>query len=142
MPQPDSIPALNRLMALLSRSFPQYLVYARPYITSGSDEKIETFVQIADDQTALRDRVASLIDQADAYVDTGAFPAEFASTHDVSIDYAVKLAIDHQTRDIAEIDDLLGDLRLAPAARSLAEEALGMARGHLESLQELAKGPA
>ena len=44
-------------------------------------------------------------------------------------------AIDYQKQDIADLEQCVDALRLAPAAQSLAAEALGMAKGHLESLR-------
>jgi hypothetical protein len=32
MPSPDTINVLNRVLEILERSFPQYLLYARPYV--------------------------------------------------------------------------------------------------------------
>ena len=53
MPQPDSIPVLNWLMAVLCRSLPQYLTDARPYTVPGNDDAVETLAQIAADSPAI-----------------------------------------------------------------------------------------
>jgi hypothetical protein len=51
------------------------------------------------------------------------------------------MAIAYQQQDIAEIEQCVDALRLAPMAHALAEEALGMAKGQLESLRELSGTP-
>ena len=43
----------------------------------------------------------------------------------------------YQKQDIAAIQQCVADLAGDPAGRALAEEVLGNARGHLESLEEL-----
>jgi predicted outer membrane protein len=48
----------------------------------------------------------------------------------------------YQQQDIAIIERCVAELVTDPQGRSLAEEILGNARGHLESLDELAKAPA
>ena len=46
--------------------------------------------------------------------------------------------IERQKKTIALIDQLTGQLNLAPYAQAVAKEALGQAKGHLENLQEVA----
>ena len=137
MPQPDSIPVLNWLMAVLCRSLPQYLTDARPYTVPGNDDAVETLAQIAADQTTMSERVSDLILESERRVDLGGFPIQFSSLHDLGLDYLVEKAIECQRRDIRTIEACIDDLRFVPAARSLAEETLGMAKGHLESLEEI-----
>ena len=78
-----------------------------------------------------------LYGSASGLTDTGKFPIEFTDTHDLAIDYLIREAIVCQKQDIADLQGCVDELRLAPAAQSLAAEALGMAKGHLESLEEL-----
>ena len=140
MPQPDSIPVLNQLLAVLCRSLPQYLTDARPYSVSGDDSAVEVLTQIAEDQTMMSARVTDLIQESERRIDLGGFPIQFSALHDLSLEYLVGKAIECQRRDIRTIEACIDDLRFAPAARSLAEETLGMAKGHLESLQEVSAG--
>ncbi len=137
MIQPSTIAALNRLLAIVVRSFPQYLQYSRPYVPPGRDNLVETLGAIATDQNGLADRISQLIIDAQAPLRTGEFPMEFTDMHDLGIDYLVNAAIAYQQQDIATIGQLVDDLQAAPAAKSLAEESLGMAKGHLESLRDL-----
>jgi hypothetical protein len=137
MPSSDTIDVLNCVLANLERSFPQFLQYARPYIPPGQEDVAETLAEIVVCQKSLSDRVNEMIVESDALPDTGKFPIEFTDTHDLSIDFLVREAIGYQKQDIAELAECADALNLSPAAQSLAAEALGMAKGHLESLEEL-----
>lgn len=134
----DTVEVLNRVLTILWRSFPQYMRYARPYIPTGEERALETLDQIVAGQDALAERVHEQLIQAGALPDTPAFPMEFTDTHDLGLDYLIRNAIGYQQQDIAELQSIADSLHLAPAAKALAEEALGMAKGHLESLEELA----
>jgi bacterioferritin (cytochrome b1) len=138
MSSPETIDLLNRVLTNLRRSFPQYLRYARPYIPAGDERAVETFHEIADGQDTLSERVNELIVKSGALPQVAAFPMEFTDTHDLDLDYLIREAIGYQRQDIADLKACAESLQLAPAARSLVEEALGMAKGHLESLEELA----
>ena len=142
MPSPDTIEVLNRVLATLRRSFPQYLKYARPYIPAGRENVMETIEEITSGHDKLAARVAEHIFESGALPDYGKFPIEFTDTHDLEIDFLIEEAIGYQKQDIADLTQCVDELRLSPAAQSLAAEALGMAKGHLESLEELPVDPA
>jgi hypothetical protein len=141
MPSPDTIDVLNRGLAILRRSFPQYLKFARPYIPAGRENVMVTIDEIVAGQDALAARVAEQIFESGALPDYGKFPIEFTDTHDLDVDYLVEEAIGYQRQDIADLAQCVDELRLSPAAQTLAAEALGMAKGHLESLEELPIDP-
>lgn len=138
MPTNDSIDVLNRLLAILERSFPQYLKYARPYVPTGREGVWETIDEIVAGEDALAERVSRLIFASGGLPEPSEFPIEFTDTHDLDIDYLIREAIGYQRQDIADLERLADSPNLSPAARALAAEALGMAKGHLESLEELA----
>jgi hypothetical protein len=138
MPSSDTIDVLNRVLAILERSFPQYLQYARPYIPAGREDVMETLAEIVACQDSLAERVNEMIFESGSNADKGKFPIDFTDTHDLSIDYLIQEAIGYQKQDIADLAECVESLNLAPAAQALAAEALGMAKGHLESLEELA----
>ncbi len=142
MIQPSTTAALNRLLAIVVRSFLQYLQYSRPYVPPGRDNVVETLGAIVTDQNGLADRIGQLLIDAEAPLRTGEFPMEFTDMHDLGIDYLVNAAIAYQQQDIDAIGRLIEDLQSAPAAKSLAEESLGMAKGHLESLRDLVPADA
>jgi hypothetical protein len=66
---------------------------------------------------------------------------EFTSVNFLSLDYLIRRAIGYQTADIAALAQCVQQLHLAPAARAVAEESLGLAKGHLEALQEISSTP-
>jgi hypothetical protein len=137
MSSADTIENLNRVLVLLQRSFPQYMRYARPYVPPGRESVMVTIHEIAAGQDALAERVSQTIFESGGTVDPGDFPIEYTDTHDLAVDFLVLEAIDSQKQDVAELEQIVESLRLAPASQSLASEALGMAKGHLESLEEL-----
>jgi hypothetical protein len=134
MPSTETIDVLNRVLSLVQRSFPQYLRYARPYIPPGREKVMETIHEIVAGQDLLAGRVSQTIFESGGRPDSGEFPIEFTDTHDLAIDFLIEQAIDCQKQDIAELERCVEALRLAPAAQSLAAEALGTAKAHLESL--------
>ena len=138
MSQPATTILLNRLLAIVGRSFPQYLQYSRPYIPSpGRDNLVEALDAIVADQNGVAERIGQLLKDAQAPLRSGEFPMEYTDLHDLDIDYLMQLAVKYQEQDIAAISGIAEQLTLAPAAQALAEEALGMAKGHLDTLREL-----
>jgi len=137
MIEPSTVQNLNRLLAILGRSFPQYLQYSRPYVPPGRDSLVETLESIVFDQNAICQRISQILLDAHAPLRTGEFPMDYTDKHDLDIDYLVGVAAKFQEQDIASISQLVEQLQTAPAAKALAEEALGMAKGHLDSLREM-----
>ncbi len=129
---------LNQLLAIVSRSFPQYLQFSRPYVPEGREDVTETLASMVADQDGIAQRIGQMILDGDSLPRSGEFPIEYTDTHDLNIDFLVNMTIAYQRQDISAISDLAEQLQLAPAAKSLAEETLGMAKGHLESLREIA----
>jgi hypothetical protein len=137
MSQPAINQLLNRLLAVVGRSFPQYLQYSRPYIPPGRSNLKETIDSIVDNQNGMVERISQLLYDAERPPRYGEFPMEYTDMHDLDIDYLIGAAITYQQQDIASIHAIAEQLQLAPAAQALAEEALGMAKGHLDSLEEM-----
>jgi len=142
MPAADTIDILNRVLSILERSFPQYMCYARPYIPAGRESVMQTIQDVVTGQNALAERVSQQVFESGGLPDHGDFPIDFTDTHDLAIDFLVAEAIDCTNGDIAELQQCVDLLRQSPAAESLASEALGMTKGHLELLQALPIDPA
>jgi hypothetical protein len=136
----NTIDALNQLLAILGRSFPQYLRFAHPYISPGHERTAEIFEEITSDQNELIERISQEIYDSGELPDLGKFPAEFTNSHDLNIDYLARESIHLVEQDVARLTNCAESLHLAPAAKTLAEEAVGMTQGHLESLKEIAHG--
>ena len=136
MTPPKPTDLLNRLLVIVSRSFPRYIQYARPYIPPGRREASEAIDAIITDQEGIAGRICQMLIDTDQIPRRGDFPMQFTDKHDLSMDYLLDIACDYQQQDIASIDQLVEQLQRAPAAKALAEETLGMAKGHLETLRE------
>jgi len=138
MTQPSLRAVLNRLLGTQTHSLAIYLTYTSPWIHNGDERAVAVIKQVVGEQKRLGERIADHIIGRIGRVDGGAFPMEFTSTHDLSLDYLLKLLIKHQGQDIRTIEACVPLLHDDPAGHSLAEEALGAAKGHLESLEEVA----
>ena len=130
---PDTIETLNRVLVVLQRSFPQYMRFARPYIPPGREDVMKTVEELVIGQDSLAERIEQYVHESGGLPDPGKFPIEFTDTHDLAIDFLISEAIGYQKEDIANLQECVQRLRLTPAAQSLASEALGMAKGQLES---------
>jgi hypothetical protein len=138
----DTIYWLNRLLAIHCKSFPQYLRWSRPHVPPGRGEELEAIQALAQDQDVLAERISRMVVDGDALPRSGEFPMEFTDLHDLDIDFLMRLAVRYQEQDIAAIQQLVDRLHTAPAAKAIAEEALGMAKGHLDTLRELTQSNA
>ena len=116
-----------------------YLADARPWTQRGDEAARDVLTQIAADQKAAVDRLGQLILEEGDSVDLGEYPIDFTGQHDLSLDYLLDCLIAHQREDVAAIDDCVQRLDHDPLAKAIAQETLGEAKGHLESLQELAR---
>lgn len=59
----------------------------------------------------------------------------FTAKNDLSLTYLRREVIEHQEQDIASIERCVERLEGVPTLRSLGEEILGNAKGHLEILK-------
>jgi hypothetical protein len=137
MSSADTIDTLNRVIEILERSFPQYLRWARPYVPVGRTNIMQTIETICTGQYALAARIAEQIFESGGLADHGDFPIEYADTHDLDIDYLIDESLGCLKQDISELESCVDALRLSPAAQTLASEALGLTKGHLELLEKL-----
>lgn len=138
MPQESPAKLLYQLLAVVGKSFPQYLQYSRPYIPAGREGVMETLQTIVHNQDGFAERISRMIADLGYPVRRGEFPMAFTDSHDLGIDYQIAAAIEYQQQDIESIGRIVSQLQFFPAAKALAEEALGLAKGHLDTLQELA----
>jgi hypothetical protein len=142
MPQPSSLDVLNRLLRIVFRSLPMYLVNTSPWIARDDGRAEAVLHQIVADAKHYAQKIADAILDRNGVLEHGSFPIEFADVHDLSLDYLIVDLIDAQRRDIAAIEQCVKLLEQDRASKALAEEVLGNARGHLEALDELNKLPA
>jgi hypothetical protein len=137
-----TIATLNRLLAIHNRSLAQYLHYASPTWHRGDERARATLDVIASDQQSVADRFGEMIIELGGTVFPGSFPMHYTGYHDLSFDFLLTKLIEYQRRAIATIQQCIPKLAQNPMAKAFAEEALGAAKGHLESLLELSQPTA
>lgn len=142
MTNSDSNAVLNRLLVILHRSFAMYLADARPWTHAGDQEALKVIGHLVDDQKRYARRVVDLLMDRRVAFGWGEYPIIFTDTHDLSLDYLLTEVIHYHKQDIQAIEACVRDLGTDLTAKALAEEILGNARGHLESLEELVTASA
>ncbi len=137
MTEPTTYEILNRLLVLHSRSLAMYLGYAKPWALQAHPKSRAVLEQMVEDHLQTVDRLAALILEVGP-VEHGEFPIIFTGWHDLSVEWLVDKLIERQKKTIIIINQLVGQLALAPYAQAVAKEVLGQAKGHLDNLQEVA----
>lgn len=137
MTKPDSYRVLNRVLTILYRSLPMYLADAVPWTHRGDDKSLATLERIVADEKSLATRIAQYIIEHHGPVEMGEYPLDFPDNHDLGLDYLIVKLVLSQKHDIEKLERCVSELHHDREAGALAEEALGAARGHLESLEEL-----
>jgi hypothetical protein len=133
----NSVDTLNRLLVIHHRSLASYLSYASPTWHRGDDRARDVLQQIAADHQQVVDRLGEMIIENDGVVQFGGYPMRFTGYHDLGFEFLLDRLIESQKKDVAAIEECIGQLDPAPLAKALAQEALGAAKAHLESLEEL-----
>ena len=128
---------LNRVLIVHNRSLPMYLHDALPWVRHGEDGSMETMRQIVRDQKQVVDRIGAMILDNTGVFEQGEYPLSFTGYHDMAFDWVLNLAIERQQKTISYLQKCAEQLSLAPMAKAVVEETVGMAKGHLEMLQEL-----
>lgn len=132
---------LNRVLIVHNRSLPMYLHDALPWMRHGEHGALETLRQIVRDQKQVVERIGSMILDNNGVFEQGEYPLPFTGYHDVAFDWVLNLMIERQQKTITYLQQCADQLSLAPMSKAVVEETVGMAKGHLEMLQEL-KTPA
>lgn len=130
---------LNELMLIHACSLPMYLRYAAPWIDEGEERETQALRHIIADQQRIVDRIGHTILDFEGDVESAEFPLVYTGYNDLSFDFLLPKLIEHQKRDVRAIQSCVEQLSHAPLARAVGEEALGMAKGHLETLEEVAE---
>ena len=134
------IESSQRLMQLLLhqyRSLPLFLTEAVPWTHRGDERATSVLLDIVAGQRDLSNRIAAELEQRGWPLDMGEYPMEFLDLHFLSLDFLLQRLVENQHREIDTIDRLSAEMDEDPVAHDLAQEALGAAKGYLESLMEL-----
>ena len=129
---------LNRLIVLHNRSLPMYLRDAVPWWSDRNGQAADLLEHITTDQMELVDRLGKMVIDGGEDVDNGEFPMVFTGLHDLSFDYLLEQMIGYQRRTVVAIEKCVEQLPENRMSRPLAQEALGTAKAHLDSLCEMA----
>lgn len=133
---------LNRVLVMHERSLPMYLAYAAPFVGQGDQAAAEVLDQIVLDHRYLVEKIGDYLVEKNHPLGHGHWEMTFTSLHDVALQFLLTEMIRRQRAAIADLTRYDKLLEKFPAPRALVQEALGMARGHLESLEEVAHGAA
>ena len=136
------ISVLNQLMRLHSKSLVSYLNYASPTWHRGDEKAKTTLSVVTEQQSEMADRIGELVVGNGEVADRGAYPMLYTAFHDLSFEFLLAKLIEEQEDAVSTIESCVAQLPQEPRAYELAQEALGMAKGHLESLTELRGTPA
>ena len=139
---PATNDVLNRRLAIHNRSLPVYLSDAAPWTHQGDEQAAAALVQITAAHRIMVDRIGDFLIERDGMSEAGAFPSQDASWHDLTLDFLLARLVQAQEQNVAAIAQCVDQLTGEPMAKALAQEALGEAKGHLESLEEMVKQPS
>jgi len=134
------IESSQRLMQLLLhhyRSLPIFLTEAVPWTHRGDEQATNVLLDIVAGQRDLSNRIAAELEQRGWPLDMGEYPMDFLDLHFLSLDFLLQRLVDNQQREVDAIARLSAEVNEDPVAHDLAQEALGAAKGYLESLTEL-----
>ncbi len=135
------IDALNRLLVLMHRSLARYVVDAAPWVPPNMPQASQAQLLLANlvaDQKMYAGKLADMVISDGGTLDFGEFPMQFTDINDLSLDFMLGEILNCQRQDVAAIEACARDLAADNSAKALADEILGNARGHLQSLKDLA----
>lgn len=130
--------ALNRLWIIHNCSLASYLSFAPPCWSEEDGAAAQLLHDIVRDQQQIADRVGKMIIEYGGSMILGKYPTRFTAMHDLSFQYMWTELMRYQQRTIDAIEKLTPQLPRASIAQALAQECLGVAKAHLDSLRDLA----
>lgn len=136
----SSVALLNRLLAVHGRSLVSYLAEAVPWVRDGQGEAAELLTTMAGEQQGIVDKLGTMIVDEGGRLEPGGFPMLFTGYHDLSLDFLLSKLVELQGNDISVIQSVVNAADEGTATRAVAEDALGSAKGFLESLREFSSG--
>ncbi len=128
---------LNRLWIIHHYSLPNYLGAAPAWWHDEDVGETRLLQQVIRDQQNLANRMGDLILELRGRTVAGKFPAWFTVLHDLSVEFLWSELIRYQQRTVAAIQQCVGRLPPGSLAKALAQESLGVAKAHLDSMREL-----
>jgi bacterioferritin (cytochrome b1) len=136
-PFPESLPVLNRLLALQQYSLANYLLYANPWVPPGGERLLEAIRQIAANHQVQACRIGRLIVNRRGAIGPGHFPMRFTAYNDLALDYLAQRLLEQERELIDEVSRGVARLDDDPEARRLAEDVLASEERHFKMLTGL-----
>lgn len=137
----STVRTLNQILAIHGSSLPMYLSSAPPHLQYGDEKVWECLRNVIDDQKTMIDKLADYVEELGGTPNHGEFPMDFTGMHDLSVEHIRQNVAERQRCELDWMEQLSESLNDA-TARALAQEAIGAAKAHLESLDECASTPA
>lgn len=114
-----------------------YLASAPPHRQLGDEKAWEAISNLIEDQKLTIDKISDYVEELGGTPYHGEFTMDFTGMHDLSIEHILHNVKERQQCEIEWIKQLSGQIDAdETTARALVQEALGAAKGHLESLSE------
>lgn len=139
-----SVDLLNQLLHLHVRSLAMYVSETAFWRGAASqdadfDRALRALVL---DQRTLGDRIAQAITGRYGAVRPGSYAMEFTDKQDLAVEYLLGEALNYERRALAVKQSIRQAIPAGDAeAVELVDEAIGAAKGHIESLEKLAAKP-
>ena len=130
----NKIELLNQLLSLHGSSLPMYLTSAPPHRQHGDEKAWEVIRHIVEDQRLMIDKIADHVVAEGGTPDMGEFSMNFTGMHDLSVNYIMQTVMKLQQRDVKLIKEISSELEASSQAKAIAQEALGAAKAHVQSL--------
>ncbi|QGJ70549.1 Hypothetical protein PBC10988_22460 [Planctomycetales bacterium 10988] len=135
-PEEELIDRLNELLRLQYCSLPRFLQYVSPWTGASQVGLQEIVSQTAIDHTELCHRIAEAILEKGGSPLPGEFSPDFTDLHFLSLEYLLKELLFYTRQDIETLTQFVESWQSTPLAQTLAEEALGAEKAHLDLLEE------
>jgi hypothetical protein len=132
-----SVPVLNELLAELDCSLARYLSYARPRVPP-PNMLLESLVRrLSYEHEMFASSIARLIYDRRGTVNSCAFPMDFTSYNDLSLEYLAPRLLEHERALIATAEECAERLHDDPEARRVVRKIVVSLRRYAALLAEL-----
>lgn len=129
---------LGQLLVHHYRSLPMFLTEAAPWTHRGDQNATDVLLDIVAGQREMSTRIAGELTRRGCSIDTGEYEMDFLDLHFLALDFLLQRLVELQQQEVTSIGEIATQLEDDPVAFGLAKEALGAAKGYLQSLEELA----
>lgn len=116
-----------------------YLLSAPPHRQYGDEKAWEAITNVINDQSLMINKLADFVEELGGTPYHGEFSMDFTGMHDLSMDHILQNVVERLQCEVEWMKQLSGQLDVdETTARALVQEAIGAAKGHLDSLDDCA----